>query len=59
MKLSELTKLTRGSIFALDRRIGEHLDIVLNGKVLGRGEIVVMENDPNRLGFFLTEIVSQ
>ncbi|WP_315925492.1 flagellar motor switch protein FliN [Mesorhizobium sp. SP-1A] len=59
MPVSELMALEKGSTVALDRRIGEPVDVVVNGRRIARGEITVMENDPSRFGIRLTEIIAQ
>lgn len=56
MQVSELMTLQRGSIISLDRRIGEAVDVVVNGRRIARGEIIVLESDPSRFGIRLTEI---
>jgi flagellar motor switch protein FliN/FliY len=43
---------------ALDRRIGEPVDIVVNGQKIARGEVTVLESDPSRFGVRLTEIIA-
>ena len=58
MPVSELMSLQKGSTVALNRRIGEAVDVVVNGRKIARGEIVVMDNDPSRFGIRLTEIIS-
>jgi flagellar motor switch protein FliN/FliY len=57
MPVSKLLKLGRGAIVALDHRVGEPVDVVVNGRVIARGEIVVVEDDNSRFGISLTEIV--
>ncbi len=42
---------------ALDHRVGEPVDIVVNGRVIARGEVVVVDDDSSRFGVSLTEIV--
>ncbi len=56
MPVSNLMKLGRGAIVPLDHRIGEPVDIVVNGRVVARGEVVVLEEDSSRFGVSLTEI---
>src|SRR5450631_4565549 len=56
MPVSNLLKLGRGAVIALDHRVGEPVDIIVNGRVIARGEIVVVEDDNSRLGVSLTEI---
>jgi|APFEC2959095136_1045048.scaffolds.fasta_scaffold00552_16 flagellar motor switch protein FliN/FliY len=58
MPVSELMALQKGSTVALNRRIGEPVDIVVNGRKIARGEITVLESDPSRFGIRLTEIVT-
>lgn len=58
MPVSELMALQKGSTVALDRRIGEPVDIVVNGQKIARGEITVLDNDPSRFGVKLTEIIT-
>jgi flagellar motor switch protein FliN/FliY len=58
MPVSELMALQKGSTVALDRRIGEPVDVVVNGQKIARGEITVLDNDPSRFGVKLTEIIT-
>ncbi|MFB6261738.1 MAG: flagellar motor switch protein FliN [Thiohalorhabdaceae bacterium] len=53
MSLQELLKLDKGSVIRLGRTEGEPLDIQVNGRVVARGEVVVI-ND--RLGVRVTEV---
>ena len=56
MPVSELMGLQKGSTVALNRRVGEPVDVVVNGRRIARGEITVLENDPSRFGIRLTEV---
>ena len=58
MQVSGLMNLTEGATIALDRKIGEPVDIIVNGRLIGRGEITVLENDETRFGVKLTEVKS-
>ena len=58
MPVSELMALQKGSTVALNRRIGEPVDVVVNGRKLAKGEITVLEHDPSRFGIKLTEIIT-
>ena len=58
MPVSELMALQKGSTVALNRRVGEPVDIVVNGRKIARGEITVLESDPSRFGVRLTEITT-
>lgn len=57
MPVASLLKLGRGAVIPLDHRVGEPVDIVVNGRTVARGEIVVVEDDNSRFGVSLTEIV--
>lgn len=57
MPVSQLIKLGRGAVVALDRRVGDPVDVVVNGRVVAHGEIVVVDEETSRLGVSLTEIV--
>ena len=58
MPVADLLALQKGSTVALDRRIGEPVDVVVNGRRIARGEITVLESDHSRFGVRLTEIVN-
>ncbi len=58
MAVSDLMGLQKGSTVALNRRIGEPVDVVVNGRRIARGEITVLESDPSRFGIRLTEVSS-
>lgn len=40
MPLGELSAMAEGDVIALDRMVGEALDIRINGALLGKGEVV-------------------
>ena len=54
MTLAELAALEPGSVVALDRKVGEPLDICANGSLVARGEIVSVDG---RYGIRITELV--
>ena len=58
MPVSDLMGLQKGSTVALNRRIGEPVDVVVNGRKIAKGEITVLESDPSRFGIKLTEIIT-
>jgi flagellar motor switch protein FliN/FliY len=58
MPVASLMKLGRGAVIALDQRVGEPVNIVVNGRVVARGEVVVVDEDSSRFGVSLTEIVT-
>jgi flagellar motor switch protein FliN/FliY len=57
MPVANLLKLGRGAVIPLDHRVGEPVDVVVNGRVVARGEVVVVEDDTTRFGVSLTEVV--
>lgn len=57
MPVASVMRLGRGAVLRLDRRIGEAVDVMVNGRLVARGEIVMLEDDPDRMGVSLTEIV--
>lgn len=54
MPISQLIKLGRGAVLELDRKVGESVDIVVNNRLIARGEVVVMDE---RVGITMTEII--
>ncbi len=57
MPIFQLTKLGRGAVIPLDRRVGEPVDVMVNGRIIARGEIVVLDEDGSRFGVTLTEMI--
>lgn len=55
VSIEELLKLAKGSVVELDRMAGEPLDVLVNGTLVARGEVVVV-ND--RFGVRLSEVIS-
>jgi flagellar motor switch protein FliN/FliY len=54
MLIQDILELTPGKVIELDRLAGEPLDIVVNGKLLAKGEVVVVDEN---FGIRLTQIV--
>lgn len=57
MPVANLAKLGRGAVVPLDKRVGEPVDVVVNGKVVARGEVVVVDEDNSRFGIQLTDVL--
>jgi flagellar motor switch protein FliN/FliY len=57
MPVANLVKLGRGAVVALDRRVGEPVDLIVNGRIVARGEVVVVDEDSSRFGISLTEVL--
>ena len=55
MDLRDLLQLGQGSVIELERMIDEPLDVLVNGALIARGEVVVVDN---KFGIRLTDIVS-
>lgn len=54
--IREVVNLGRGSIIELDRGPGTPLDVRINGVLIGRGEVVLVNEE--RLGLRFVEVVS-
>jgi len=54
MPVNQLLKLGRGAVIELDKRVGESIEIMVNNKLVAKGEVVVVDN---HLGVTMTEIV--
>ncbi|PKM89928.1 MAG: flagellar motor switch phosphatase FliY [Firmicutes bacterium HGW-Firmicutes-12] len=54
-KIKDILELSNGSIIELDKLAGEPVDILVNGKLLAKGEVVVIDEN---FGVRVTEIVS-
>ncbi|HEY8200585.1 MAG TPA: flagellar motor switch protein FliN [Actinomycetota bacterium] len=55
MKLKELLTLAEGSVIELNRTLGAPVDIIVNGKLVARGDVVVVGDD---FGVRVTEVLS-
>jgi flagellar motor switch protein FliN/FliY len=58
MQVSQVLKLGRGAIVELDKHVGDHVDIMVNQKLIARGEVVVVIVD-DKLGVSITEVNMQ
>ena len=52
-KIRDVLSYNTGSVIVLDKIAGEAVDILVNGKMIGRGEVVVIEDN---YGVRITEI---
>jgi len=55
LPIRELVKLVSGSVIALDRDSSESMDVLVNGKLIAHGEIVIVDE---QYGVRLTDVVS-
>lgn len=53
VELGELLRMGMGSVLELEKPSDEPLDVHINGKLIGRGEVIVINN---RFGIKLTEV---
>lgn len=58
MPVASLMKLGRGAVLSLDQKVGDPVNIVVNGRTIARGEVVVVDEETARYGVSLTEIVA-
>jgi flagellar motor switch protein FliN/FliY len=58
MSLAEVAALGEGALLALDRKLGDCVDVAVNGRVVARGEVIALEGEPERLGVAIREIVA-
>jgi flagellar motor switch protein FliN/FliY len=56
MKIGEILALRNGSVIELDRLAGEPADILINGTLIARGEVVVVDE---KFGVRIIEVVSR
>jgi flagellar motor switch protein FliN len=57
LPIRDVMRLGRGSVVELDRGPGAPLDVRVNGVLIGRGEVVVVNDE--KLGLRFVEVVSQ
>ena len=55
LQIGDLLTLGQGSVLELHRLVGEDLDLFVNGKLIARGEVVVVNE---KFGTRLTEVIS-
>ena len=55
MFIKDLLQLGQGSVIELDKMVGEPMDVFVNGKLIARGEVVVINE---KFGIRLTDIIS-
>ncbi len=54
MLIADILELTQGKVIELDRLAGEPLDIMVNGRLLAKGEVVVVDEN---FGVRITAII--
>ena len=58
MPVASLMKLGRGATISLDQKVGDPVNVVVSGRVIARGEVVLVDEDSARYGVSLLEIVA-
>ena len=58
MPVARLMKLGRGAIISLDQKVGDPVNVLVNGRIVAKGEVVVVDEDNSRFGVSLTQIVN-
>ncbi len=56
LRLGELMRLGPGAVLDLDRRVDAPVDLLVNGRLIARGEIVAVDE---RFGVRITEVVAR
>jgi flagellar motor switch protein FliN/FliY len=59
LPVQALMNLKRGELLPLNKKIGEPIDILANGKVIARGDLIVLEEDPAVFCIQVVEIAGQ
>lgn len=57
LRVYQLLKLGRGAVVELDRHINDYVDIYANDVLIGKGEVVITENDT--VGVSVVEIIKR
>ncbi len=57
LTISQLMNLQSGAVIALDRKVGDLSDISVNGRVIARGNIIVVDDSKDDIGISITQIV--
>ena len=55
LPIKKVLELTRGSVIELDKVAGEPVELIANGKLIAKGEVVVIEDN---FGLRITSIIS-
>ncbi len=56
LPVREFLRLGVGSVLQLDRLVGESADLIINGKLIGHGDVVVVDET---FGIRITELVGE
>lgn len=56
LKVKDLLRLIEGSVVELDRAAGAPVDVLVNGSLVARGDVVVVDDE---LGVRVTELIKR
>ena len=56
MPVATLAKLAKGSVVKLDKMVGDPVDILVNGHLIARGQVVILNEASSRFGVVLTQV---
>lgn len=56
MSVKKILELTKGSIIELENKTAEPIDLLVNGKLIGKGEVVIIEDN---FGLRITDTVEE
>ncbi len=57
LSVEELMQITPGSKINTSAHLDDKIDIVANGRVVARGEMVVVNEETSQIGIMVTEVV--
>jgi len=55
--VSDLARVEPGTVVPLDRKAGERLDIVVNGRTVAHGEMLLLDGSGSRFGIRVTDVL--
>lgn len=56
MSVKKILELTKGSIIELENKTAEPIDLLVNGKLIGKGEVVIIEDN---FGLRITDTINE
>lgn len=56
MPVAAISKMARGTVIKLDNKVGDPVDIYVNGRFLAQGQVVVLDEGSSRFGVTLTQV---
>ena len=55
-KMKEILSFTQGTVIPIDKQAGAPVDIIVNGQLIARGDVVVIDDN---FGVRITELVNR